>query len=257
MTAEQNPQQETFIAHLVELRGRLLRAVLSVLIIFFCLFYWANDIYNFLSRPLLDALPSGSGMISVGIATNFFVPVKVTLMVSFLIALPYVLWQLWAFIAPGLYQSEKKLVLPVVVSSVVLFFTGMAFAYFVVFPFVFKFLMGIAPDAITPMPDIETYWSFVLTLFLAFGVAFETPVVVVVLATMGVVPLEKLKQSRPYVIVGAFVIAAIFTPPDVLSQLFLAIPLCLLYEFGLILARLMIGNKKKAEAAAEAEETQA
>jgi len=231
--------EDTFISHLVELRDRLLRAIVAVLIVFVALFYWASDIYTLLAQPLLASLPADGKMIATDVVGVFLVPVKVTLLVAFLVCLPYVLYQMWAFVAPGLYAHEKRLVLPLVVTSSVLFFCGMAFAYFVVFPSVFRFMAAIAPQGVAWMTDIEKYFSFVLTMFIAFGVTFETPVAVVLLARMGIVSVEKLKQGRPYVIVGAFVAGAIFTPPDVLSQLLLAIPLCLLYEVGVRIAAIL------------------
>ena len=231
--------EETFISHLVELRDRLLRIIGATLLVFLCLFYWASDIYSLLAKPLLAALPVGGSMIATDVVGVFLVPVKVTLLVAFLVALPYVLYQVWAFVAPGLYAHEKRLALPLVVTSSALFFVGMAFAYFIVFPSIFRFMAAIAPQGVAWMTDIEKYFSFVLTMFLAFGATFETPVAVVLLVRMGVVSVEKLKQARPYVVVGAFVIGAIFTPPDVVSQLLLAIPLCLLYEVGIWVARLM------------------
>jgi sec-independent protein translocase protein TatC len=234
--ATQEPQ-ETFISHLVELRSRLIRALIAVAIVFICLFPWSKDLYALLAQPLLAALPKGGQMIATDVVGVFLVPMKVTLLVAFLIALPFVLYQIWAFIAPGLYAHEKKLVLPLVVASFLLFLTGMAFAYFVVFPTVFKFMSSIAPQGVAWMTDIEKYLGFVLSSFLAFGITFEVPVVVIVLVRMGVVILDKLRSSRPYVIVGAFVVGAIFTPPDVLSQLMLAVPLWLLFELGLLLAR--------------------
>ncbi len=234
-------QTESFISHLVELRDRLLRAVAAVVIVFICLMPWAADIYDLLARPLMIALPEGTKMIATGVVTPFFVPVKVTMMVAFLIALPVVLYQAWAFVAPGLYAHEKRLGLPLIVASSVLFVTGMAFCYFFVFGVVFHFIAEFAPKSITPAPDIEQYLSFVLTMFTAFGVTFEVPVVVIVLVRFGLVSIEKLKEARPYVIVGAFVVAAVVTPPDVVSQLMLAIPLCLLYELGILLARFIGG----------------
>ena len=228
--------EDTFISHLIELRDRLLRAIVSVLLVFAALFYWASDIYMLLAQPLLASLPAGGKMIATDVVGVFLVPVKVTLLVAFLVCLPYVLYQVWAFVAPGLYAHEKRLVLPLVITSSILFFCGMAFAYFVVFPSVFRFMAAIAPEGVAWMTDIEKYFSFVLTMFIAFGVTFETPVAVVLLVRMGIVSVEKLKQGRPYVIVGAFVAGAIFTPPDVLSQLLLAIPLCLLYELGVRVA---------------------
>lgn len=241
--------EETFISHLVELRDRLLRIIGATLLVFLCLFYWSADIYQLLAKPLLAALPSGGSMIATDVVGVFLVPVKVTLLVSFLIALPYVLYQVWAFVAPGLYSHEKRLAVPLIVTSSALFFVGMAFAYFVVFPSVFRFMAAIAPEGVAWMTDIDKYFSFVLTMFLAFGATFETPVAVVLLVRMGVVSVEKLKQARSYVIVGAFVIAAIFTPPDVISQLLLAIPLCLLYELGIWVAKLVAPDPETAAAA--------
>jgi sec-independent protein translocase protein TatC len=230
--------QDTFISHLVELRDRLLRAILAVVLVFLCLFPWANDLYALLARPMLEALlPAGGQMIATDVVGVFLVPVKVALLVAFVIALPYVLYQAWAFVAPGLYAHERRLVLPLVFASSLLFMIGMAFAYFLVFPVVFKFMASIAPEGVAWMTDIEKYLSFVLTTFIAFGVTFEVPVIVIVLVRAGLVSLEKLKEMRPYVIVGAFVVGAIFTPPDVLSQVMLAVPLWILYELGLVLAR--------------------
>ncbi|MDD5298573.1 MAG: twin-arginine translocase subunit TatC [Rhodocyclaceae bacterium] len=240
--------QETFISHLVELRERLIRALIAVGVVFVCLFPWSKDLYSLLARPLLAVLPHGGQMIATDVVGVFLVPMKVTLLVALLIALPYVLYQIWAFVAPGLYSHEKKLVLPLVVSSYVLFLTGMAFAYFVVFPTVFKFMSSIAPEGVAWMTDIEKYLGFVLSSFLAFGVTFEVPVVVIVLVRMGVVTVEKLTSSRPYVIVGAFIIGAIFTPPDVMSQMMLAVPMWLLFELGLFLARFTGQDKDAAPA---------
>lgn len=230
-------KEEPFMSHLVELRDRLIRALLSILIVFLCLFAWAKDLYALLAQPLLASLPQGGQMIATDVVGVFLVPMKVALMVAFLIALPYVLYQAWAFVAPGLYAHEKRLALPLVATSVLLFFVGMAFAYFVVFPSVFGFMAQIAPEGVAWMTDIDKYLSFVLSSFIAFGVTFEVPVIVIVLVKLGVVQLSTLKEWRPYVIVGAFIVGAVFTPPDVVSQLFLAIPLCLLYELGMMLAR--------------------
>ena len=243
-----NTAQETFLSHLVELRTRLLHSVIAILVVVFALFPFAKDIYALLAQPLLQALPQGATMIATDVTGTFLVPLKVTLMAAFLIALPYVLWQAWAFVAPGLYQHEKRLALPVIVSSVVFFAIGMAFAYFFVFPVMFGFFAGYTPAGVQMMTDIDKYLSFVLTMFLAFGLTFETPVVVIVLVRMRVVSLEKLRAARSYVIVGAFVIAAIFTPPDVLSQFMLAMPLWILYELGLFLARFVSVPKKDGEA---------
>jgi sec-independent protein translocase protein TatC len=230
---------ETFISHLVELRARLIRALIAVLVVFLGLVHWARDIYTLLAGPMLAAMPHGGHMIATDVVGAFFVPMKVTLMASFLVALPYVLYQAWAFVAPGLYSHEKKLVLPLVLASVVLFFVGMAFAFFVVFPTVFAFVNKFAPEGVAVMTDIEKYLSFVMSTFLAFGITFEVPVVVVVLVRTGMISVEKLREIRPYVIVGAFVVGAVFTPPDVLSQFMLAVPLWLLYEIGIIVAGML------------------
>ncbi len=232
-------QEETLISHLIELRARLIRSLIAVVAVFLCMVNWARDIYTVLAAPMLAALPQGGQMIATDVAGAFFVPMKVTLMLAFLIALPYVLYQAWSFVAPGLYASEKRLTLPLLVSSVVLFFVGMSFAYFIVFPTVFAFVNKFAPEGVAVMTDIDKYLSFVLTTFLAFGVTFEVPVVVIVLVKTGMVTIEKLKEIRPYIVVGAFVVGAIFTPPDVLSQFLLAVPLCLLYEAGIIVAGLI------------------
>jgi sec-independent protein translocase protein TatC len=231
--------QDTFISHLIELRDRLLRAIVAILLVFLVLFFYpgAGAIYDFLAAPLMHALPEGSKMIATGVITPFLVPVKVTAMVAFMVALPYVLYQAWAFVAPGLYSHEKKLILPLVFASTALFLLGIGFAYYFVFGKVFTFINQFAPKSITPAPDIEAYLGFVLTMFIAFGVTFEIPVAVVVLARMGIVSVDQLKQARPYVIVGAFVVAAVVTPPDVVSQLLLAIPMVVLYELGIVLAR--------------------
>ncbi len=229
--------QESFMSHLIELRSRLMRSIIAIVIVVVCLFPFAKDIYALLAQPLLRVLPAGSTMIATDVTGTFLVPLKVTLMAAFLIALPYVLFQAWAFVAPGLYHHEKRLVVPVLVSSCLFFVLGMSFAYFFVFPVAFGFFAGYTPSGVQMMTDIDKYLSFVMTMFIAFGLTFETPVVVVVLVRMRVVTLEKLKSIRPYVIVGAFVMGAIFTPPDVISQCMLALPLWLLYELGLQLAR--------------------
>ena len=244
--------QESFLSHLIELRTRLVRSIIAVIVVLLCLFPFAKQIYAILAEPLLRVLPHGSTMIATDVTGTFLVPLKVTLMAAFLIALPYVLYQAWAFVAPGLYQHEKRLALPVIVSSVVFFAIGMCFAYFVVFPVAFGFFAGYTPAGVQMMTDIDKYLSFVLTMFIAFGVTFETPVVVVVLVRMGVVTVEKLRSFRPYVIVGAFVVGAIFTPPDVISQSLLAVPLWLLFELGLVLARIVGAPARAAEGETEA-----
>ncbi|OIQ86618.1 Sec-independent protein translocase protein TatC [mine drainage metagenome] len=227
---------ETFISHLIELRDRLLRIIIGVVVTFLCLFPFANKIYTLLAQPLLSRLPKGGQMIATAVTTPFLVPMKVALLAAVVISLPYTLYQLWAFVAPGLYSHEKRFAAPLIVLSTLLFVTGMAFAYFLVFPVVFGFITSTAPVGVAVMTDIGNYLDFVITLFLAFGIAFEVPVAVVLLVKLGVVPVAKLKEVRPYVIVGAFVVGAIFTPPDVVSQIMLAVPLWLLYEAGILAA---------------------
>jgi sec-independent protein translocase protein TatC len=234
---------ESFISHLIELRDRLLKAVIAWIVLFVCLFPFANDLYSILAQPLLDKLPHGGQMIATEVVTPFFVPIKVAMMTAFLGALPVILYQIWAFIAPGLYTHERKLIVPLVFASLILFACGMSFAYFLVFPVVFGFIVGIAPVGVAVMTDIGKYLDFVITMFLAFGITFEVPIVVIALALTGLVEIEKFKEARPYVIVGAFVIGAIFTPPDVVSQIMLAVPLWLLYEIGVIVAGWMVKNK--------------
>jgi sec-independent protein translocase protein TatC len=230
---------DTFISHLIELRDRLLRSILAVTVVFLCLFPWAGDIYALLALPMLKALPQGGQMIATEVTTPFFVPMKVTMMAAIVIVLPFILYQFWAFVAPGLYANEKRLVGPLIIASTFLFLCGMAFAYFLVFPVVFGFIIGIAPQGVAVMTDIGKYMDFVLTMFVAFGITFEVPVVVVLLVKTGMVSVVQLKQVRPYAIVGAFIIGAIFTPPDVVSQIMLAVPLWLLYELGIVVAGLV------------------
>jgi len=239
---------ESFIAHLVELRSRLLNSVVAVLLVFICLFPWASDLYTLLAHPLLARLPKGGQMIATDVTTPFFVPIKVALMTAFLIALPYILYQIWRFVAPGLYAHEKRLVWPLIVASTILFFCGMAFAYFVVFPVVFGFITASAPQGVAVMTDIDKYLSFVLTMFMAFGMTFQVPVAVVLLVRMGFVTVAKLREMRPYMVVGAFVVGAIFTPPDVVSQSMLAMPLWLLYEAGIVVASWVKPTEKTADA---------
>lgn len=241
--------EQPFVQHLMELRDRLVKAMLAVGVVAGLLFLYPGpgQLYDLLAAPLVTHLPQGATMIATSVISPFMVPLKILLMAAFMIALPVVLWQVWAFIAPGLYSHEKRLVLPLVVSSTVLFFIGVAFCYFFVFGQVFSFIQGFAPKSITAAPDIEAYLSFVMTMFLAFGLAFEVPIAVVVLARLGVVSVEKLKNFRGYFIVAAFVIAAIVTPPDVVSQLALAIPMCLLYEVGIWAAQIFIRHTKAPE----------
>ena len=240
------------MSHLVELRDRLLRAVGAVMVVFIVLFIYpgASFIYDLLAAPMLATLPEGTRMIATGVITPFMVPVKVTMLAAFVLALPVVLYQAWAFVAPGLYRHEQKLALPLIISSSLLFLAGMAFCYFVVFKTVFQFIASFAPESITPAPDIEAYLNFVMTMFLAFGITFEVPVAVVLLVHTGMVSVQKLKDVRGYVIVVAFIIAAIVTPPDVVSQFMLAVPLIILYEIGIIFAR-GIKNRKKIDAGTE------
>lgn len=240
---------ESFMSHLIELRSRLMKAVGAVLVLFIILFSWpgASYIYDLLAAPMLASLPQGTRMIATGVVTPFMVPVKVTMMAAFIAALPIVLYQIWAFVAPGLYRHEQRLALPLIISSSLLFIAGMAFCYFVVFQTVFSFIASFAPQSITPAPDIEAYLGFVMTMFLAFGITFEIPIAVVLLVRMGIVTVQKLKEARGYVVVGAFVIAAVVTPPDVVSQFMLAVPLCILYEIGLICARWVKPREKESE----------
>ena len=232
--------QDTFISHLMELRDRLLRCLIAIAVVLVCLFPWAKDLYTLLAQPLLAVLPQGGQMIATDVVGVFLVPVKVAAMVAIIITMPYSLYQVWAFVAPGLYAHEKRLVAPLVITSSLLFFAGMSFAYLLVFPVVFGFMASIAPVGVAWMTDIDKYLSFVLTMFIAFGITFEVPVAVVLLVKMGAISIAKLKEIRPYVVVGAFVVGAVFTPPDVVSQLMLAFPLWVLYEFGIVAAGLMI-----------------
>jgi len=240
--SEQQPVEETFISHLIELRDRLVKATIGIVIVCAGLMLWPGPsrIYDILAQPMLNALPAGSKMIATGVISPFLVPMKVTLLIAFILALPWVLYQAWAFVAPGLYTHEKRLVAPLVISSSLLFAAGVAFCYFFVFGRVFSFIAEFSPQSIAVTPDIENYLDFVMSMCLAFGATFEVPVVVVVLVRMGIVSVAKLKEIRPYVIVGAFVIAAIVTPPDVVSQFSLAIPMWMLYELGLLVAPLFV-----------------
>jgi sec-independent protein translocase protein TatC len=238
--------EDTFISHLMELRDRLIRALLAIALMTLALTIWPGigGVYDVLAWPMIRALPEGTRMIATGVVSPIFVPLKVTILAAFMIVLPYVLYQIWAFVAPGLYEHEKRIALPLVIGSTVLFFLGIAYCYFVVFGLVFSTIQKFAPQAITPAPDIEAYLNFVITMFLAFGITFEIPLVQLLLVRTGAVTVEKLREARSFVIVGAFVVAAIVTPPDVLSQLLLAVPMCLLYELGLIVAR-FVGRRSE------------
>jgi sec-independent protein translocase protein TatC len=253
-TDELHGTEQPFVSHLVELRDRVVRALIAVGVVFLALCLWPGPaaLYDLLAAPLVSHLPQGTTLIATNVISPFVVPLKIALLAAFLIALPFVLYQVWAFVAPGLYSHEKRLVLPLVVSSTLLFFLGVAFCYFFVFGQVFAFIQGFAPKSITAAPDIEAYLSFVMTMFLAFGASFEVPVAVVVLARLGVVTIEKLKAFRGYFIVVAFIIAAIITPPDVVSQLALAIPMCILYEVGIWAARWFVVYSKAPDSESDA-----
>lgn len=236
---------ENFITHLIELRNRLLRIVVGFFVVFMAFFPFANDIYALLAEPLLSKLPVGGQMIATAVTTPFFVPMKVAMMAAFLVSLPHSLYQIWAFVAPGLYAHEKKFMIPAIVASSLLFLAGMAFAYFLVFPVIFGFIVGTAPSGVAVMTDIGNYLDFVMTLFFAFGLSFEVPIAVVIAVRFGWASIKALKDARGYVIVGAFVIGAIFTPPDIISQFMLAVPMWLLYEIGIVTASFMAPKQNK------------
>ncbi len=244
--------EQPLITHLIELRNRLIRMLIGIGTVFLLLLPFANDLYEALAKPLLNELPEGSSMIATEVASPFLAPFKFTLVFAFFVAIPYVLHQLWAFIAPGLYQTEKRIVMPLLFSSSLLFYLGMAFAYFVVFPLVFSFLIGTAPEGVAVMTDISKYLDFVLKLFFAFGAAFEVPVATILLVWAGVTTPDRLVAKRPYIIVGAFIIGMLLTPPDMISQTLLALPIWLLFELGVIAARMMVsprGDEDEAEQA--------
>ena len=255
--AKQKPEQtqaeaeQPFLAHLVEMRDRLLRVVVVVALIFLGLFSFANDLYSLLAKPLLAHLPEGGTMIATEVASPFLTPFKLALVTSIFIAIPFILYQAWAFIAPGLYRNEKMLAMPLLVSSIILFYAGMAFAYFVVFPMVFGFLTGTAPQGVAVMTDIAKYLDFVLKMFFAFGVAFEVPIATIIMVAAGITTPESLASKRPYIVVGAFVIGMLLTPPDVISQTLLALPMLLLFETGLFFSRMILRKRKEAETEAE------
>ena len=243
--------QESFLSHLIELRDRLLRAIVALLVAFLALVPFAKQIYAWLAQPMLAQLPAGVAMIATEVTSPFFIPIKVTLLAAVVVALPVILYQVWAFVAPGLYAHEKKLVGPLVVASTVLFLLGMAFCYFLVFPVVFGVMKTFTPEGVAWMPDIGAYFGFVVNMFLAFGITFEVPIAVILCVKVGFVTVAKLREIRPYVIVGAFIVAAVVTPPDVMSQLLLAVPLCLLYEAGIIVAAIMTRNNAAREPESE------
>lgn len=238
-------QEMSLVQHLVELRSRILRSVLFIVVVFLGLFYFANDIYDFVSEPLQRFLPENSTMIATEVASPFLTPFKLTFFVALFLAMPYVLYQVWSFISPALYHRERRLAMPILVSSILLFYAGMAFAYFVVFPLIFSFFTSVGPANVTVMTDISSYLDFVLKLFFAFGLAFEIPVVAVILIVAGVVTPDGLAHKRPYIIVGCFVVGMLLTPPDVLSQTLLAVPMWLLFEAGLLFGRLLTRAPEK------------
>ncbi|MGM3159549.1 Sec-independent protein translocase subunit TatC [Dickeya undicola] len=240
-------QTQPLISHLIELRKRLLNSIISVLVVFLVLVYFANDIYQIVSAPLIKQLPAGASMIATDVASPFFTPIKLTLIVSVFLSAPLVLYQVWAFVAPALYKHERRLMMPLLVSSSLLFYMGMAFAYFIVFPLAFSFFAQTAPKGVLIATDINNYLDFVMALFMAFGVSFEVPVAIVLLCWSGVVTPESLKQKRPYVLVGAFVVGMLLTPPDVFSQTLLAIPMYLLFEIGVFFARFYVGKRRRTD----------
>jgi len=244
----QNPDDgQPLVSHLIELRSRLLRMILWVLGIFLCLFYFSNDIYSLVSQPLQALLPENSSMIATDVASPFFAPFKLTMVVAVLLAMPALLYQIWAFIAPGLYQREKRVVLPLMCSSVLLFYSGVLFAYFVVFPIIFGFFTAVGPEDIQVMTDITSYLDFVLTLFFAFGFAFQIPVAVVLLCWIGITDADSLAAKRPYIVVGCFVVGMLLTPPDVFSQALLAVPMWMLFELGVVFGRLAAKSRGSGE----------
>ena len=247
---------QPLIAHLIELRKRLLNSIIAVIVIFLALVYFANDIYQLVSAPLIKQLPHGATMIATDVASPFFTPIKLTFMVSLILSAPVILYQVWAFVAPALYKHERRLVMPLLVSSTLLFYIGMACAYFVVFPLAFGFLTHAAPVGVLVSTDIESYLDFVMSLFIAFGVSFEVPVAIVLLCWVGVTTPDDLRKKRPYVLVGAFVVGMLLTPPDVFSQTLLAIPMYCLFEVGLFFSRFYAGKRATRDEDAEAEETE-
>lgn len=258
MTSSPNPDQDTsltFLSHLIELRDRLLRIVLFVAIVFGLLALLSNDLYSLLAQPLLAYMPKGSGMIATEVASSFFVPIKLALMAAVFISMPYILYHLWAFVAPALYSHEKRLALPLLVGSIVLFYSGMLFAYFVVFPLMFEFFTTTTPEGVAMMTDISSYLDFVLTIFFAFGIAFEVPIATILLVWMGMITPQSLADKRPYVVVAIFIISAILTPPDIVSQTLLAIPMWVLFELGLLLSRGIVKRQER-DAAEETNEAE-
>ncbi len=247
MKDQQEEREQTLMDHLIELRDRLLHMVLAILIVFIALFAFSEDIFTIAAEPLLNLMPEGTSMIATGVTSPFLVPFKLVMLLSVLLTIPYLLHQIWAFIAPGLYRHEKRMATPLLISSVLLFYFGIAFAYFVIFPILFGFFIGIAPEGVAVMTDIGQYLDFIIAIFLAFGIAFEVPVATFLLIAAGVTTADKLAGKRPYIIIGAFVIGMMLTPPDVISQSLLAIPIWLLFELGLIASRLFLNVSEKEE----------
>ena len=241
----QDQQEQTLMDHLIELRDRLLHMVLAILIVFIALFAFSEDIFSIAAEPLLNLMPEGTSMIATGVTSPFLVPFKLVLLLSVLLTIPYLLHQIWAFIAPGLYHHEKRMATPLLISSVILFYCGIAFAYFVIFPILFGFFIGVAPEGVAVMTDIGQYLDFIIAIFLAFGIAFEVPVATFLLIAAGVTSVDKLANKRPYIIIGAFVVGMLLTPPDVISQSLLAIPIWLLFELGLIASRIFLKDKEE------------
>jgi len=245
---QQNPEEEkeqTLMDHLVELRDRLLHMVLAILVVFIALFAFSEDIFTVVAQPLLSLMPEGTSMIATGVTSPFLVPFKLVLLLSVLLTIPYLLHQVWSFIAPGLYSHEKRMAVPLLASSIFLFYCGIAFAYFVIFPILFRFFIGIAPEGVAVMTDIGQYLDFIIAIFLAFGIAFEVPVATFILIAAGVTTPDKLADKRPYIIIGAFIIGMLLTPPDVISQSLLAVPIWFLFELGLLMSRIFLKNKKQ------------
>lgn len=240
-------ETQPLFSHLVELRNRLLRSILSVMVVFLGLVWFANDIYAFMAAPLVERLPEGATMIATDVASPFFTPIKLTLVTSVFVAVPMILYQVWGFVAPGLYKHERKLIMPLLFSSSLLFYGGVSFAYFVVFPLVFSFFTSIAPEGVQVATDIASYLDFVLALFMAFGIAFEIPVAIILLCWTGATDPESLKQKRPYIFVAAFVVGMLLTPPDIISQTLLAIPMCLLFEVGLFFSRFYVRDNEDSD----------
>lgn len=259
-TPDQQPSDDTveassmgLMSHLIELRDRLLRVVIAILVIFGLLFYWANDIYTYLAGPLTSHLPEGSSMIAIDVASPFLTPFKLVLMLSVILAMPYILYQIWSFVAPGLYKHEKRLAAPLLASSIILFYCGMLFAFYVVFPLVFGFFTSVGPEMVNISTDIGRYLDFVLSLFFGFGLAFEIPIATIILVALGMTTPNKMAEKRPYVIVGVFIIGMLLTPPDVISQVMLAVPMWLLFESGVLASRYIFADKLKKQAQEDAQ----